>query len=355
MPDLGSDFYHKLLEVSSNVNMKPEDILNVMAVESGINPAAHNKNGNASGLVQFMPRTLKDLGFTGTHDEFRQLSAVDQLDYVQKLIKNMSKINGGPFTSAAQYYVGNFVPAALKIPGVRNGDLNTIIVSKNPEMPHIPGVSAKLESKFYAANSGLDYDKDGNITLGDIQAVLTRVSGGKNYQTAMADLNKYTGYSPKRKNNLLHRLSIEPSNSQNLEEVLDQYLMLAAASSKPLYKLLPSNDILIQIRSDDFTDAIEYARVLSSALEEELLAKAYIHTNGKEVEIQCSITGPDQDCANTIQQLSETMAEVFQCATKKIGSIKILSHVVLNKHSSYKALDLATAEQQHRKFLLKFI
>src|ERR1700686_4094058 len=115
------DFYKKLLEISSEVQMKPEDLLNVMAVESGIDPTAHNQNGNASGLIQFMPSTLKNLGYQGSHADFRKLSSVDQLDYVKKYVLDNMKYNGGPFTSAAQYYVANFLPVALKLPGVQKG------------------------------------------------------------------------------------------------------------------------------------------------------------------------------------------------------------------------------------------
>lgn len=147
-----------------------------------------------------------------------------------------------------------------------------------------------------------------------------------------------------------------PQNDNNLDNMLNTYLQMVAASEKHIYKkLLPSNNIVVQVRSDSFNNSVEFARVLSSALEEELQAKAYIHTNGEEIEIQCIISGPAQDCANTVQQLAESLSEVFTQATKKIGGIKVLSHVVLNKHSSYKELDLVIAEQQHKKFLLKFI
>src|SRR5271166_588297 len=67
-----------------------------------------------------------------------------------------------------------------------------------------------------------------------------------------------------------------PQNDNNLDNVLNTYLQMIAASEKQIYrKLLPSNDMLVQVRSDNFNDAIEFARVLSSALEEELQAKAY--------------------------------------------------------------------------------
>ena len=185
MSKLDSNFYQKLLQLSSKVNMNPEDILNVMAVESGLDPSAHNPNGNASGLVQVMPKFLSGLGFKGTHEEFRKTPASAQLDVVEKLIQNMIKINGGPLTSAAQYYVGNFLPVALKLPGVRQKRPETIIVSKNPTEPHLPNISIQQEKIFYNANTGLDFNRDGNITYGDIQSVLKAAKNKKSYQNAV--------------------------------------------------------------------------------------------------------------------------------------------------------------------------
>jgi hypothetical protein len=352
-------FYQKLLEVSSEVQMKPEDLLNVMAVESGIDPTAHNANGNASGLIQFMPATLKGLGYKGTHADFRQMSSIDQLDYVKKYILGNMAYNGGPFTSAAQYYVANFLPVALQLPGVKEGDPSTIIVAKNPDKPHLPNVSTHMESVYYNANPSLDADKDGVITYGDIQTVLSRASAGKNFNAALAQLQNNTGYKPSSKApaSMVATNKISPNN--DIMSVLNTYLAQVAASersNKKLYKkYLPKHQLVIRIDAPTYAATTEFSRVLANALDEELLADAFIHTDGQWVDVECRIHGPKDDCFKTVQQLTNIVAEVFEIATKKIGGIKVKTQFFMNKKSSYQPITIEASNYQHRKFLLKFI
>lgn len=371
MPNLGPIFYKKLLQISSDVGMKPEDVLNVMSLESGLDPTAHNKNGNASGLVQFMPDTLKGLGFQGSHSDFRELNAVQQLDYVKKWLQGLTNQNGGPLT-AVSYYIGNFLPVALKLPGVKNKKRNTIIVARNPKRPHLPGVDIKRERSYYKANPVLDYNKDGFITYGDIEDILKQYAAGKNFQSALAQMQQSTGYVSGQKN----KQQQQPSMLANQElyqkynqtggsvpptvnNLLDSFLKNLAASEKfdkKLYQqLLPQNDILITIESQDYSNSIEFSRILCSALNTELLAKAFIHTDNEDVEIECQISGPAQDCLATVKQLTASISEAFYDATNKIGSIKINANVIMNKKSSYQQINLKFAETQYRKFLLKFI
>lgn len=386
MPNVGPGFYQKLLEVADAVQMKPEDILNVMAVESGINPTAHNPGGDASGLLQFMPATLRNLGFQGSHADFRSLSAEDQLDYVKKLILSNMRYNGAPFTSAAQYYVANFLPVALKLPGIRANDPQTIIVAKNPDQPHLPGISTQQEAIFYKSNPGLDFDHDGVITYGDIQNVLKRAAGGKNFQQALAQMQQATGYSPHEappsmvatKDDFYQKMrdkyegqgedvyselgapeQAAPEQAPDLEQVLEQYLQQIAASEKPLKRLykkfLPGNHMTIQIAAPTFTDEVEFARILCSVLDTELLATAFTHTNGKRVEVQCAVFGPEVECVEATRQLVDATAQAFEQATRKVGGIKITTKLLMNKTSSYKQISLHTAESNYRKFLLKFV
>lgn len=392
MANLGPDFYKKLVEISNELSMKPEDILNVMAVESGLNPAAHNKNGNASGLIQFMPATLKNIGFKGSNSDFRDLRAEQQLDYVKRLISANIKYNGGPFKSAAQYYISNFVPAALKIPGVQNEDPSTIIVSKEPTVAHIPHVSIKTESIYYNANKGLDYDNDGNITFGDIQKILARAAGGKNFKQAIADMKNYTSYQPSinqeksltpendkedlfgkylnkfkmNEDDVYSKLNksnkpivTAPSNTNALDNIMDSYLQMVAASekyNKKLYKkFLPNNHITIQIKTADYINAIEFARILCATLDEELLSKSYTYTNDQSVEVGCSIPGPYNECLEAVNQISESVSEAFKLATNKIGKVIVKTACNMNKKPSYKQINIQAADSNYRKFLLKFI
>jgi len=343
MINLGNNFYKKLLQVSSELDMKPEHLLNVMDIESGINPQSQNKNGGAIGLVQFMPDTLHGLGFKGSSAEFKEIGAENQLDYVKKWIQGLIKTNGGPLKSAAQYYVGNFLPVALTLPGVKQEIPNTIIVAKNPKKPHLPGVSIKREQSYYNANPYLDYNKDGFITYEDIQNILKRSASGKNYQGVIAELQKSTGYSPK---NLLNNV---PAND-NLDDMLDSFLKNIAASNKKIYnKYLPNNNILIKLESNNYVNSIEFARIICAALDEELLSKSSTHiSNENDIEIECKIAGTPDLCFNTVKQLTESIHDIFS----NIIDDKINISFIKDKKSYFNQIDAKYAEMQYRKFLL---
>lgn len=154
-------------------------------------------------------------------------------------------------------------------------------------------------------------------------------------------------------------LAKNKSPSKSLNNVLDNYIKMIAATeqlNKNLYKrYLPYNNALLIIQTDDHTDGIEFSRVLCSVLEEEMLARAHTHTDGNNIEIECSIPGPADECFQLIQQLANYTTESFEKATKKIGGIKVISSLITNKKSSYKPITFKNADSQHRKFLLKFI
>jgi len=353
MAKLDSNFYQKLLQLSDNVGMKPEDILNVMAVESNLDPSAHNPNGHASGLVQVMPKFLSGLGFHGTPEDFRNSSASSQLNVVERLIKNMMKVNGGPLNSAAQYYVGNFLPVALKLPGVRQGKASTIIVSKNPIEPHLPNISIQQEMKFYNANPGLDFDHDGNITYGDIQNVLKAAQNKKNYQDAVAALNKFRSLPNE---DTFNQLAIKkPQTNNKVNTLLENYLNLINAKEYVNMKKPEYNNAVIKITANSLNESLEFARILSLALDEELSAKVSIHSDNNLVEVECDIPGPTKDSFAVAEQLTNSLAEIFFDVTKKIGGIKIKTQLITNKKSSHQVVDLKTTDVEHRKFLLKFV
>lgn len=151
-----------------------------------------------------------------------------------------------------------------------------------------------------------------------------------------------------------------PSNSNNnLDSVLDNYLQMIAASEKTQKKIykkyLPVNNIVIGVYASDYTNTVEFAHILSSVLDQELISNSFVHTDGNMVEVECSIPGPATDCINAVTQLTKVIADVFKDATIKLGGIKVKTNLVANKKSSYKHITLNAAETQHRIFLLKFI
>lgn len=381
MANLGSSFYPKLVEMASETGMKPEDILAIMVSESGINPNARNPHGGAAGLVQFMPKVLKGVGFKGTSDQFAKLSGEDQLPYVKNLIETQMHVNGGPFTSAAQYYVSIFWPVGLKLPGVRRGDPNTAIVEENPETEVDPSSGKKYSKKYYAlgikinpAFESLAYksnplfhgDVPGVITYGDMMHQVEKNKRNPLYSQALMAMQQQTGYQPSNisspsmlaEKGSPDMLSNKPDTFQDVLQKFVDSLSTAASdttSKKTYQKLLPNHDVLIQIAAPDYTSAIEFSRILCSALDEELKAFAFPHTNGHKVEVECCIAGPALECLQTVEQLSQSLSHVFKDATQKIGGITIETSCIMNKKSSYQQISLRTADTNYRKFLLKFM
>jgi hypothetical protein len=151
-------------------------------------------------------------------------------------------------------------------------------------------------------------------------------------------------------------------SSEGMEDVLEKFLQglgLAASeevSLKRIYKeALPNHDILIQIAAPDYTSAIEFSRVLCTALDEDLLSTSYPHTDGQLVEVECSIAGPQKECFDAVRQMTHAVAETFKEATSKVGGIVVKNNLFMNKKSSYQPISPRTAGTNYRKFLLKFV
>lgn len=396
MANLGANFYPKLVQVASEVGMRPEDLIAVMVSESGMDPGAVEKKFKGSGLVGFMPDTLKGLGFKGSWEDFSKLSGEEQLDWLKKLVNGYKSGNGGqPFNSAAQYYTANLWPVALRLPGVRAQDPGAAFIESNPETVTDPKtgkkyskkyfdigikISPEMESNAYKYNPLFDRDKKGAITYGDMMKQVEINKRSPIYQKALVAMQSATDYTPSKggpampqqsneneeldKKYLDYNKTNQPGTptatpaTENWDKKLDSYLQLVASSeksNKKLYKeFLPHNNITIVVNAD-YTDAIEFSRILCSALDEELLAKSYTHVEGNNVEVQCTVPGPAQDCLNAVAQLTEAISGAFQKATVKLGGIDVKTQFLMNKQSSYQKISLSTATTQYRKFLLKFI
>lgn len=145
----------------------------------------------------------------------------------------------------------------------------------------------------------------------------------------------------------------------DMDNILNRYLQEIAASekyNKQLYKkYLPQHQLVIRVNAANYTEAVEFSRILSFALGEDLLANAFVHTDGECVDVQCQIRGPQEDCFKAVEQLTNIIAKTFTVATKKVGGYKITTQFVMNKKSSYQPISLEASLSQHKKFLLKFI
>lgn len=142
---LDKAFLDKVKQIASRINCDYKDLLAVMHSESGLNSRAVNKGSGATGLIQFLPSTAKQLGTTT--EALRNMTPIQQLDYVEKFF-NMNKKTfgvGNRKLSAGDLYTLVFMPAKIN---------NEVITSKG--------------SSAYSANKGLDANKDGMITKNEL-------------------------------------------------------------------------------------------------------------------------------------------------------------------------------------------
>ncbi|MBP2643774.1 MAG: putative peptidoglycan binding domain protein [Firmicutes bacterium] len=165
-PCVTPEFKAKVLVISNKLQMNPDDLMAIMAFESGFDPAQPNRAGSgAVGLIQFMPDTARGLG-TST-DALAKMSALEQLDYVYAYLEPYA----GQIHDIYDAYMAVLWPAAIG----------------KPSDWHI----FEGGSIAYDQNSGLDIGGKGYVTKADAaQCVVDR-------------RNKY--YSPNRSSTGLYQ------------------------------------------------------------------------------------------------------------------------------------------------------
>lgn len=156
-------FAARVEAISQSLGIEANHLMLVMYLESKLNPAARNPYGSATGLIQFTEATAQSLGTTTAR--LRLLSGVDQLYYVKMYLdRYKNKIH-----SLGDLYLSIFYPAAL---GRSSSDL------------------LSLSSQWVSANKIFDLNKDGKITVGEVQSYIL------SYFNTLADRFKYKVFTP---------------------------------------------------------------------------------------------------------------------------------------------------------------
>ena len=146
----GREFIEGVLWIESMLGLKPEFLMPCMKFESDINIRARNPMSSASGLIQFMAATARNLGTT--IEAIRRMDAMTQLSYVYRYFKDFDD-RGFKLEEwdLADTYMAILWPAGIGKP-----------------MSHPIFVQGK--GAAYAVNKGLDANKDGFVTKGEAAA-----------------------------------------------------------------------------------------------------------------------------------------------------------------------------------------
>ncbi|QUI21368.1 N-acetylmuramoyl-L-alanine amidase [Vallitalea pronyensis] len=167
-------FKEKVVNIAEKLKMHPDDLMAIMAFESGFDPAVSNKYSNATGLIQFMPSTAKELGTS--IEELATMSAVEQLDYVYAYCKPYS----GKIQNIYDAYMMVFMPIAV-------GKSNDFQLGIKDSTTCFQGTSLS-KGKVYQQNSGLDINKDGIITKAEAAQMV--INTRNRYKQAIEEPNK---------------------------------------------------------------------------------------------------------------------------------------------------------------------
>ena len=220
-----SKFKAQVKSLAADLNVSPEDLIDVFVMESSLNPTEINKESHAAGLMQIMPDNLKKMGFGGTPEEFAKLSPEEQIPWIRKyflgdkttgyegvgpghLKKVQKSARGGRKLTAAQaLYLSVLYPEAL---GGQSWDENSGFGKwTEHDRGHVVFDKNSKEKKVrdgYFQNMGLDENNDGQITLGDIlkgfrvrQNRFTREGGVRPNFGPSPQLQTLSGMSPQNR------------------------------------------------------------------------------------------------------------------------------------------------------------
>lgn len=133
-------FRTKLVRHAAELGLDPDFIATTISFESRFDPQAINPHSGASGLIQWLPKYAPV-----PLAELRAMSAEDQLDLVRDHYAKHKSLR-----RPCDYYLAVFSPAFI-------GRALDSVTYSDPE-------------KAYRQNKGLDRNKDGAITIGEICA-----------------------------------------------------------------------------------------------------------------------------------------------------------------------------------------
>lgn len=143
-------FRVKTREIAGRQSIDPNWLMAVMGFETGytFSPAARNPGSSATGLIQFIESTAVGLGTTTA--QLARMTAVRQLDYVEAYYQTYA----GRIRNLGDAYLAVLWPAAVGRP-------DSYVMWERDTGPY---------QREYAANSGLDVNRDGKITRGEAVA-----------------------------------------------------------------------------------------------------------------------------------------------------------------------------------------
>lgn len=152
--NVSQEFKDKVVKIANGLGTNPNFLMAVMSFETGgtFSPSIKSRSGSgATGLIRFMRDTARGLGTTT--EKLAAMTAEAQLDFVAKYFARFK----GKLDTIEDTYMAVLFPVAV-------GKGSTFVLFKKP-------------SVAYRQNSGLDINKDGEITVADATDKVRKILG----------------------------------------------------------------------------------------------------------------------------------------------------------------------------------
>ncbi len=116
------EFFERVAQIAKKINCDPMALLAKMYASSSLRTDAVNKSSGAVGLSQLLPSS-KYVKMVGGTEKFKTLSALQQLDYIERYFIEHTKQFGGRYLEGEDIFAINFLPAyATRDVLVRRGE-----------------------------------------------------------------------------------------------------------------------------------------------------------------------------------------------------------------------------------------
>lgn len=163
-----SEYSTALQATAQNLGMNPQDLDLYVYIESSRNPKwlTQKNSSGYGGILQWGDLAAQDLGYRNTNHLLAQNPTfTKQFQVAEKWIRLLWSRHRKKSTEAAYLYLCHFLPYNAK----KWGQWDAVLQGKTKK-----GKVFDIEkgTATYKANSGLDYDKDGRITVGDIRNIV---------------------------------------------------------------------------------------------------------------------------------------------------------------------------------------
>lgn len=167
-------FAERVIEIAENLGIDPDWLMLVMYFESGLNPQAKNRNSSATGLIQFMESTARNLG-TST-EALYNMNALDQLFYVEKYFAPYK----GKMRSLTDVYLAVFYPSA---------------VGKDDDYV-LGGAGTDASRNIARLNPIFDTDRNNQITKAEVTNYITNWANRVTRSSVNTVIKKAVNYLP---------------------------------------------------------------------------------------------------------------------------------------------------------------